>query len=796
MGYKAKNKQAAPQPIPGSDLYKDPRNKPKKAKGKPPAPSNKVSFSNRTKRKADEDEPVQVEAAPKKQKTKLVSNGNGTPRVAKGKGKAEENFDTDEEDNDILQPGSLSESEDEKPVTKKLKGKKGGKKADKELDFDGPSRALTFSDDDEPDLNDESAFANDNEEAPAVLHNFDLDDAPQGEDYDIMGDADDDDEEDDEDFKFGESEDEDDEFDVPENDSAFDTEEEDEEDVDMEAPKAKNGKKAAEDADLPPPHLRPNRKVGEAGSDDDEDEEDDGIITNMDGDYDEEYSLPAVAAGAGDDEEGQQEILGTTSFGDLDKRMRWLATILGAKAEEGPFRGLQGYSRSDHLTQLQHDIANYFGYNTFLVGKLMQLFSPPEALAFFEANETPRPVTIRTNTLRTRRRDLAQALINRGVNLEPIGKWSKVGLQVFESPVPVGATPEYMAGQYMLQAASSFLPVMALAPQPNERVLDMASAPGGKTTYISALLQNTGVVFANELNKARTKSLTANIHRMGCKNVVICSYDGREFPKVMGGFDRVLLDAPCSGTGVISKDPSVKVNKSERDFQLLAHLQKQLLLCALDSCDPSSSTGGYVVYSTCSVTVDEDESVVDYALRKRPNVKLVDTGLEFGVEGFKSFGGKQFHSSLNLTRRFYPHKHNMDGFYVAKFKVNKKTKAQKAPSGGPSNEVEMELDSSIVEEKVVVPGQQNAKFSNEEDEALIRDSKRQALKAKGIKLSTDSPAVKSSSKKPSTDSPTVPKKTPKEKSRPRPAPVATKKEKAAAAAATLPTKKVSKTTAA
>ena len=113
----------------------------------------------------------------------------------------------------------------------------------------------------------------------------------------------------------------------------------------------------------------------------------------------------------------------------------------------------------------------------------------------------------------------------------------------------------------MLQSASSFLPVIALAPQPDERVLDMASAPGGKTTYISALLQNTGVVFANDSNKARTKSLTANVHRMGCKNVVVCNYDAREFPKVMGGFDRVLLDAPCSGTGVISKDGSVKVNK-------------------------------------------------------------------------------------------------------------------------------------------------------------------------------------------------------------------------------------------
>ena len=126
---------------------------------------------------------------------------------------------------------------------------------------------------------------------------------------------------------------------------------------------------------------------------------------------------------------------------------------------------------------------------------------------------------------------------------------------------PLGATPEYLAGHYMLQSASSFLPVLALDPQPNERILDMASAPGGKTTYISALMQNTGVVFANDATKARTKSLSANVHRMGCKNVIVCNYDGREFPKVIGGFDRVLLDAPCSGTGVISKDASVKVNK-------------------------------------------------------------------------------------------------------------------------------------------------------------------------------------------------------------------------------------------
>lgn len=188
---------------------------------------------------------------------------------------------------------------------------------------------------------------------------------------------------------------------------------------------------------------------------------------------------------------------------------------------------------------------------------------PVQALEFFTASDTPRPLTIRVNTLKTRRRDLAQALINRGVNLEPLeGGWSKVGLQVFSgSSVPIGATPEYLAGHYILQAASSFLPVMALDPQPHERCLDMSAAPGGKTTYMSALMGNTGEVWANDSSRGRIKGLGGNVARLGCRNVVITNVDGREFPKIMGGFDRVLLDAPCSGTGVISKDQSVKVNK-------------------------------------------------------------------------------------------------------------------------------------------------------------------------------------------------------------------------------------------
>merc|ERR1711997_918692 len=223
------------------------------------------------------------------------------------------------------------------------------------------------------------------------------------------------------------------------------------------------------------------------------------------------------------------------------------------------------------------------------------------------------------------------------------------------------------AGHYILQGASSLLPVMSLAPQEGERVLDMASAPGGKTTHIAAIMKNTGVIFANDANKDRCKAVVGNLHRLGITNTVVCNHDGREIPKIMKGFDRVLLDAPCSGTGVISKDPSAKTSKDAQDIHLCSHLQKELILAAVDCLDHKSKTGGYLVYSTCSVLPEENENVVDYVLRKR-HVKLVPTGLEFGVEGFTKYREQRYHPTMNLTRRYYPHTQNMDGFFVAKLR--------------------------------------------------------------------------------------------------------------------------------
>ncbi|KAI1010356.1 hypothetical protein LB503_005449 [Fusarium chuoi] len=410
----------------------------------------------------------------------------------------------------------------------------------------------------------------------------------------------------------------------------------------------------------------------------------------------------------------------------------------------------EGRSRVEYTSQLIKDICSYYGYSEYLAEKLFNLFTPREAFAFFEANESARPVVIRTNTLRTHRRDLAQALINRGVTLEPVGKWSKVGLQVFESSVPLGATPEYLAGHYILQAASSFLPCMALDPQENERVLDMAAAPGGKTTYMAAMMKNTGIVVANDPNKARAKGLIGNIHRLGTRNVIVSNYDAREFPKPMGGFDRVLLDAPCSGTGVIAKDPSVKTNKTERDFMQLPHIQKQLVLAAIDSVNHSSKTGGYIVYSTCSVTVEENEQVVQYALSRRPNVRLVDAGLAFGKEGFTSYMGKKFDPSMRHTRRYYPHTYNVDGFFVAKFHKIGPTPANASNardrSTGPADEDEV-IDRTPIatddeETGKTKPGDDFGGWDEEEDKEYMEKGRRNAMRRRGLDPKSNSKKAK------------------------------------------------------
>lgn len=338
------------------------------------------------------------------------------------------------------------------------------------------------------------------------------------------------------------------------------------------------------DAASAPRDLRTSKKVAEAGDGSEDEDEDQDVHENEDEggeDLHAENASPVIESDVEEDDDDvdeeddpfvqrkesdvpdpvderfRPEIGPVSDLNDVKSRVSRHLSVLSDFSNKKE----DGKSRSEYMDELKQDLMQLYGYNEFLMTRLMELFNVNELKEFLEASDVDRPLTIRTNTLKTRRRDLAQALISRGVNLDPVGKWSRVGLVVYDSQVPIGATPEYLAGHYMLQGAASLLPVIALNPQEDERILDMCSAPGGKTTHIASLMKNTGILFANDARADRLQAVVANIHRLGISNTVVCNYDGRTFPSVMTGFDRVLLDAPCSGTGVIAKDPAVKFNK-------------------------------------------------------------------------------------------------------------------------------------------------------------------------------------------------------------------------------------------
>jgi len=140
-------------------------------------------------------------------------------------------------------------------------------------------------------------------------------------------------------------------------------------------------------------------------------------------------------------------------------------------------------------------------------------------------------------------------------------------------------------------------------------------------------MKNLGELWANDPDPERCKAIKFNLGRMGISNMILTTMDGRMMPKYVEGFDRILVDAPCSGLGVINKDKSIKLKRSKKDIERNSKTQKQLLLAAIDMVDAKSKSGGIIVYSTCSISIDENERVVQYALDKR-DVKLVDINID------------------------------------------------------------------------------------------------------------------------------------------------------------------------
>jgi NOL1/NOP2/sun family putative RNA methylase len=269
--------------------------------------------------------------------------------------------------------------------------------------------------------------------------------------------------------------------------------------------------------------------------------------------------------------------------------------------------------------------------------------------------------SIRVNTLKISVEDLVEKLSDRFI-LTPI-PWCKEGFWIVhkEGRRDIGNTIEHMIGYYYVQESASMLPPLVLDPQPHETTLDLCAAPGSKTSQIAQYMENTGVLVANDVKGIRLAALGINLNRCGVTNVIMSKVKGEKFSDAQ--FDRILVDAPCSGTGTIRK--SLKTIKiwNPNMVKRIAHVQRKLITHAYDLLKP----GGTMVYSTCSLEPEEDEAIVDYLLKNREGATILDINLPINRSApVLSFEGETYDPSIAKVLRIWPQDNDSEGFFVAK----------------------------------------------------------------------------------------------------------------------------------
>ncbi len=281
--------------------------------------------------------------------------------------------------------------------------------------------------------------------------------------------------------------------------------------------------------------------------------------------------------------------------------------------------------------------------------------------SFIDASHSPLPICIWTNLLRTSPGDLSRRLETESVRVHPL-RWYDAAFR-FESDVNPGTTLSYHAGLYNVQEEVSLLPVVALAPRPGARVLDLCAAPGNKTLQAAVALENQGTVVANDRSGGRLNPLRTALYRFGLTNVTTTNYDAARFPLADSAFDCVIADVPCSCEGNSRKHPDVEKRASREQSVSLARTQVNILRRAVDLCRP----GGRIVYGTCTYAPEENEMVVDAILRAMPEVRIRPFRLPGLVHsaGLTDWESMPLHEDLTRTIRVWPHQNDTGGFYVA-----------------------------------------------------------------------------------------------------------------------------------
>lgn len=276
---------------------------------------------------------------------------------------------------------------------------------------------------------------------------------------------------------------------------------------------------------------------------------------------------------------------------------------------------------------------------------------PGEVDLFIEASKRALPESIRVNSLKA-----TPALLKKSMGSWEFDKtiFYDNALIVKKRDKPMGNTLQHFRGEYYVQEQSSMIPPLVLNPKEGDVVLDACASPGSKTTQLSELMNNNGVIVANDMGIGRISILSANIERMCCENVIVTNGDGNRFGNFADTFDKILLDAPCTGYGAIRKDWSIAKMFNPKAYKFLANIQRDLM----ENCWKALKPKGVMVYSTCTLTIEENEENVKWFLSRHPDAKIENIKLK-GFENHRGIG-------LPESVRIWPHRIDMEGFFIAK----------------------------------------------------------------------------------------------------------------------------------
>ena len=287
---------------------------------------------------------------------------------------------------------------------------------------------------------------------------------------------------------------------------------------------------------------------------------------------------------------------------------------------------------------------------------------------FLEIVKTKPVESLRANTLKISPEDLKVKLEAKGWKiLQPFS--SNPEIFVIDSkllPGEIGKAKEHLLGYYYVQEISSMMPILALDPQPGDLILDLAAAPGSKTTQCSARMQNQGTIIANDKDLGRTSILSANLERCGCSNVIMTRHDGVQLcyrlERTGIKFDKILLDVPCSGEGNIRSNPKTYLMWNINMIRKLSRLQKKLVGSAVNLL----KQGGVLVYSTCTHSPEENEEVVSFLLENF-DLEIEKSNIPLKCRnGISFWEGKEF--NVKDACRIYPQDNNTEGFFLCRMR--------------------------------------------------------------------------------------------------------------------------------